>query len=264
MIEERYQDPQELDELADLIEQQQNTSAAKLSMGIGTQTDTKIMSNSDYYQYMGNLNEEQNQIVMYHRNQCKMLSKRDKQIKTYHLFLSGAGGVSKSHVIKLLKHETIKFMRPLPNVSPQDVTCLTLAPTGTAAFNIGGLTYHSGMLIPIHASAFKNLSTDNLNTLHYRLENLQDVIIAEISMVGSNFFHQIHRRLEELKGTNFIDLLFGNVRLIAVGDLYQLPPVGGNFLDPYARLHERLWSTFLLAELNTVMRTRPRGLMLTC
>ena len=68
-------------------------------------------------------------------------------------------------------------------------------------------------------------------------------------MVASNVFHQIHRRLEEIKGT------------IAVGDLYQLPPVGGNFVfdlpkDPYARLHKSLWSTFLLAELTTVMRQK--------
>ena len=48
---------------------------------------------------------------------------------------------------------------------------------------------------------------------------------------------------------------------MAVGDLYQLPPVGGNFVfdlpkDPYARLHELLWNTFSLAELTTVMRQK--------
>ena len=53
-------------------------------------------------------------------------------------------------------------------LAPQDVTFLTLAPTGTAAFTIGELTIHSGLLILIHASAFKNLSTDNLNTLRSR------------------------------------------------------------------------------------------------
>ena len=80
-------------------------------------------------------------------------------------------------------------------------------------------------------------------------------------MVGSNVFHQIHRRLEEIKGTNYFDSLFENVTVISVGDLYQLPPVGGNFVfdlpkDPYARLHESLWSTFLLAELTNVMRQK--------
>ena len=73
LIEERYQDPQELDEHADLIEQQ-NTPAIELSMRFDTQTDTKIMSNTDYYEHnMRNLNKEQKQIVMYHRNWCKML-----------------------------------------------------------------------------------------------------------------------------------------------------------------------------------------------
>ena len=95
-------------------------------------------------------------------------TKKDTQIKPCHLFLSGDGGIGKSHVIKLLKHDTIKFMRYLPNVSPQDVTFLTLVPTGTAAFTIDELTIHSGLLIPIDASAFKNLSTNNLNTLRSR------------------------------------------------------------------------------------------------
>ena len=72
-------------------------------------------------------------------------------------------------------------------------------------------------------------------------------------MVACTVFHQIHRRMEEIKGTNSSNSLFGNVTVIAVGDLYQLPPVGGNFVfdlpkDPYARLHKSLWSTFLLAE----------------
>ena len=234
-------------------------------MRFDTQTDASLMSNVEYYQCMRTLNEEQRKIVMYHRNWCKNVieSRKLKQtVKPYHLFLSGAGGVGKSHVIKLLKHDTVKFMRHLPNVNPQDVTCLTLAPTGAAAFNINGLTIHSGLLIiPIHASSFKNLSTDNLNTLRSKLENLKVVIIDEISMVGATLFHQIHRRLEEIIGTNSFDSLFGNMTLIAVGDLYQLPPVGGNFIfdlprDPYALLHEPLWNTFSLAELTTVMRQK--------
>ena len=48
-------------------------------------------------------------------------------------------------------------------------------------------------------------------------------------MVGSNDFHQISRRMEEIKGINYFDSLLGNDTVIAVADLYQLPPVGGNF-----------------------------------
>ena len=46
-------------------------------------------------------------------------------------------------------------MRHLLNVNPSDVTCLTLAPTGTAAFNLGGLKIYVGFMIPICASASK-------------------------------------------------------------------------------------------------------------
>ena len=56
--------------------------------------------------------------------------------------------------------------------------------------------------------------------------NRQLLIIDEVSMVGSNFLLDIHKRLTEIKGVVDDSVLFGNVCILAVGDLYQLPPVG--------------------------------------
>ena len=51
------------------------------------------------------------------------------------------------------------------------------------------------------------------------------MIIDEVSMVGSNMLLDIHKRLNEILVQPH-DVLFGKVSILAVGDLYQLPPVG--------------------------------------
>ena len=51
------------------------------------------------------------------------------------------------------------------------------------------------------------------------------MIIDEVSMVGSNMLLEIHKRLQQIKGVS-TDVTFGGVSILAVGDLYQLPPVG--------------------------------------
>uniref|UniRef100_A0A1X7VD94 ATP-dependent DNA helicase n=1 Tax=Amphimedon queenslandica TaxID=400682 RepID=A0A1X7VD94_AMPQE len=67
------------------------------------------------------------------------------------------------------------------------VIVLLTAPTGVAAFNIGGMTLHfSLMLGGNNYGSYKTLSHDKANTLHLRLAKFVLLIIDEISMVGSN------------------------------------------------------------------------------
>ena len=85
------------------------------------------------------------------------------------------------------------------------------------------------------------------------------LIIDEISMVGSDFLLEIHRRLSEIMGN---DSPFGGVSVLAVGDLYQLPPVGHPFIfsppqDLFAHIHMPLWQEhFRIVELTDIMRQR--------
>ena len=58
---------------------------------------------------------------------------------------------------------------------------------------------------------------------------------------------EIHKRLQQIKGVS-ADVTFGGVSILAVGDLYQLPPVGQPLLfstvsDCYAQLYRSgsLW-----------------------
>ena len=101
---------------------------------------------------------------------------------------------------------------------------LLTAPTGVAAFNIQGTIVHYALLLGTSKFSIQPLTQDKLNTLRTKLSNLQLLIIDEISMVGSNILLQIHKRLQQLKGKRD-DTTFGNISILAVGDLYQLRPV---------------------------------------
>ena len=262
IVEERHLEQQDLDENAELV-------MAKCDQGIGqrfdTQTDTSLMSSAEYCKKMQKLNKEQRNIVQYHRKWCKSViqaARHNKPApKAYKVFISGPGGVGKSHVIDLLKNDTYRLLRHLPSVHPHDILSLICAPTGTAAFNISGMTIHSTFLIPIAMKQYRNIGVDTLNTLRNKLNNLKVIIIDEISMVGSHLLYHIHRRLEEIKGSDGQGSTFGDITMIAVGDLYQLPPVGKAYVfdhpaDSYAKLQDPLWYQFQLAELTQIMRQK--------
>ena len=103
---------------------------------------------------------------------------------------------------------------------------------------------------------------EKLNTLRSQLENLQLMIIDEVCMVGSVMLLNIHKRLDEIKGVSGDEVLFGNVCILAVGDLYQLPAVcQSQIYDPVretvANLSGCLWKdTFQLHELDEIMRQK--------
>ena len=73
--------------------------------------------------------------------------KQGKPIEPYRLFVSGPGGVGKSHVIRLIHSDTIKLLRLSGAIEPDDVIVLLTAPTGVAAFLINGMTLHSALLL---------------------------------------------------------------------------------------------------------------------
>ena len=93
---------------------------------------------------------------------------------------------------------------------------------GTAAFNIGGNTICSAF----HKKMYQTnqiMSADELNTFRIKYKNLKVVIIDEISMVGKGTFDFIDTQLQQLTD---IRAPFGGLSVIAVGDFYQLKPVG--------------------------------------
>ena len=99
---------------------------------------------------MRGLNTKQKAILMFHHNWCKkalIALKQGKSIDPYRVFMSGSGGVGKSHVIRLIHSDTIKFLRLSGVIEPDDVIVLLTAPTGVAAFKINGMTLNSAFLL---------------------------------------------------------------------------------------------------------------------
>ena len=230
-------------------------------------SNTQEIAPDEYRLLLRQLNDKQRNIVMFHRNWCKkaiLALKHGKPIEPYRVFVSGPGGVGKSHVIRLIHSDTIKFLRLSDIFEPDDVIVLRTAPTGVAAFNIDGMTLHSALSLGTSKyTGFQPLGHDKLNTLRTKLSKLALIIIDEVSMVGSNMLLEIHKRLQQIKGVS-PDATFGGVSILAVGDLYQLPPVGQPLLfstvsDSYAQLYGSgsLWvDEFQMIELTEIMRQR--------
>ena len=138
------------------------------------------------------------------------------------------------------------------------------APTGVAAFNIGGLTIHRALKLPVEhdrSTAYKKLSAERLYELRRLWKDVHVMIIDEISMVSYQTFTFIHKRLTEIKGTDDTEVHFGGISIIAVGDFFQLTPVHDQFVFQDGKGHVQgathLWRTlFTVFELTTNMRQR--------
>ena len=68
-------------------------------------------------------------------------------------------------------------------------------------FNVDGTTGHSALNIPIYQSLtnLSNLASDTLNILTNKYEQLQVVVIDEISLVRARMFNIVDQRLWSIK-----------------------------------------------------------------
>ena len=257
---ERTLDQADLDANAQLHQQHSDTLLQRFT----TDTNREVLAPDQYRAMVRGLNPKQRQVVAFHRKWCKdavIAMRKGEPVRPYRVFLSGPGGVGKSHVISLVHNDTVRLLRLSGQMEPDDVAVLLTAPTGVAAFNIQGMTLHSALVLGTTNAGCHPLAQDKLNTLRTKLSNLQLLIIDEVSMVGSDMLLQIHKRLQQLKGAN-PSCMFGNISILAVGDLFQLQPVCqryvfGEVSDAYARLHGSgsLWKDeFSMMELDQVMR----------
>ena len=121
------------------------------------------------------------------------------------------------------------------NLCPKYVTvktgslvCAVTAPTGLAAFNVGGVTIHRLLQLPIEhegrAAGYWKLGKDTLKVMRASLSQLRLLIIDEVSMVSSLNLAYIHLRLDEIFAK---DEWFGGMNVLFVGDILQLPPING-------------------------------------
>lgn len=109
-----------------------------------------------------------------------MNSLKQTDIQPVYLFLSGGGGVGKSHLINSIYHTATKtFRRGISN--PENPTVLLMAPTGVAAININGTTIHTALAIPKESGDnLPPLSDQKRTQIRIALSDLKLVIIDEI------------------------------------------------------------------------------------
>ncbi|MDB4297378.1 AAA family ATPase [Flavobacteriaceae bacterium] len=142
-------------------------------------------------------------------------------------YLTGKAGTGKTTFLKYITKNT-------------DKSTVVLAPTGVAAINAGGETIHSFFQIPFgpfipgdsrlrtspKGTALKeSIYTSFKYTMDKRkiIENMELLIIDEISMVRADVLDVIDRLLRVFRGKK--EVPFGGVQLVLIGDTFQLPPV---------------------------------------
>lgn len=176
-------------------------------------------------------------------------------IEPLQIFLSGSGGVGKSHLIKCIYNSLSKILM-YKKEDLEKPRVIKLAPTGIASINIQGTTIHTGLNIPINA--FRGLTDKQRTSVRNKLQYVEMIIIDEISMVSSTLLLNIHKRLCEIFGV-VDEKPFAGKSILVCGDLYQLPPVMAKSVfdtDGLMISVFKLWHLFKLAELSESMRQR--------
>lgn len=128
------------------------------------------------------------------------------------VFITGRAGTGKSTLLKHFR-ETTKL------------ACPVLAPTGVAALNVGGETIHRFFRFAPGISvkdARARGSTIKDGAMYRKADVL---VIDEISMVRADLLDCMD---EFLRAARKDKRPFGGLRVVVIGDLYQLPPVVSN------------------------------------
>ena len=161
------------------------------------------------------------------------------------LFLTGAAGTGKSHLLKYIIQE-------LTARHGEDKVAVT-APTGIAAINVGGVTIHSfagigqgrGDTRALVEKVFKN-SKAKLNWTQ-----TSTLVLDEVSMLSNELFDLLDHIGRKLRGQH--QQPFGGMQLILCGDFFQLPPVKGRYA-----FQGRSWSEANLQKGTVVLKQAHR------
>lgn len=137
------------------------------------------------------------------------------------IYLTGKAGTGKTTFLKYV-------------TSQYEGNKVVLAPTARAAVNAGGQTIHSFFKLDFnpHLPDEDIFQSQNIyNWLRYKedkkqlIKNLSLIIIDEVSMVRCDILDCIDIILRTYRTSK---KPFGGVRLLLIGDLFQLPPISKN------------------------------------
>jgi hypothetical protein len=130
----------------------------------------------------------------------------------------GVGTSIKNFTLKLIIQELLRLYNRDVFSNLTKTKALFMASIDKVAFNIDSLTIHLTLNILVQQSlpSLPNLSLDSLNKLTCQYEQLQLVVIDEISLVGAKMFDVIYNRLRSIK--NIQNKFFGGVDVIITSD----------------------------------------------
>jgi len=146
------------------------------------------------------------------------------------VFITGKAGTGKSTLLEYFRETTKKQV-------------VILAPTGVAAVNIKGQTVHSFFRFKPGITETAAKKTAGRLLKHKDAEmyrKISAIVIDEISMVRADLLDCVDQFLRMVRRRK--DAPFGGVKMIFIGDLYQLPPVvtsaereifSGHYESPY-------------------------------
>lgn len=167
------------------------------------------------------------------------------------VFVTGGAGSGKSFLIRYFLRE--KDTRDFP----------VLASTGAAAVLVGGRTFHSFFGLGIMeggVEATVEKASRNRQVVR-RLKKVSGFVVDEVSMLSGETLRAAEIICRRVRDS---ELPWGGLRVVAVGDFAQLPPVerpgarqrGWAFLDPVWN-----WSAFDMHVLRTQTRCRDEDYM---
>ena len=165
--------------------------------------------------------------------------------KSENVFLTGVAGSGKSFLLShFLKDKNSK-------------THPVVASTGAAAVLVKGVTFHSYFGLGIMEGGPEKTIQRALKDgrLKKRINNVDTIIIDEISMIPGVALEIAENICREIRKS---EVPWGGIRIIAVGDFGQLPPVsiGSRIKDWAFQNHTWEKTNFQVAYLKTIMRTQ--------
>lgn len=125
------------------------------------------------------------------------------------VFLTGNAGTGKSFVLE----------KAIEQMNKHGHNYVAAAPTGIAAFNIGGQTIHS--LLKIRPQILmSNPTGTSIDALEDLFTENSTLIVDEISMCRLDLFEYLVKTVQIIEKERKI-----HVQLVLVGDFFQLPPI---------------------------------------
>lgn len=143
------------------------------------------------------------------------------------VFLTGGAGTGKSYVLKHFRDLSCEYGEFVP----------VAASTGAAAILVGGQTFHRmfGLGVASDVTSAVTAALQKPSVIR-RLQSIDTLVIDEVSMLP-DYAITAAERVAYL--ARKIDAPWGGIRIIAVGDFRQLPPVTKNGeARPWAFLSE--------------------------